>query len=54
METMQSGKCIREHNWELMMYVLVPLDRIFVATLYTSDTDKIMRYTDEVRVLASR
>ncbi|KAI0085598.1 actin-like ATPase domain-containing protein [Irpex rosettiformis] len=23
------------------------LDRIFVATLYTSDTDKIMRYTDE-------
>lgn len=24
-------------------------DRIFVATLFTSDTDKIMRYTDEVR-----
>lgn len=27
-----------------------PVDRIFVATLYTSDTDKIMRYTDEVRL----
>lgn len=25
------------------------LDRIFVATMYTSDADKIMRYTDEVR-----
>ena len=26
-----------------------PLDRVFVATMYTSDVDKIMRYTDEVR-----
>lgn len=25
------------------------LDRVFVATMYTSDVDKIMRYTDEVR-----
>ena len=24
-------------------------DRLFVATLYTSDSEKTMRYTDEVR-----
>ena len=24
-------------------------DRLFVAILYTSDSDKIMKYTDEVR-----
>lgn len=28
--------------------LLVPADRMFVATLYTADNDKIMRYTDEV------
>ena len=26
---------------------LCGIDRIFVATLYTSDVDKVMRYTDE-------
>jgi hypothetical protein len=26
----------------------ISLDRVFVATMYTSDADKIMRYTDEV------
>jgi len=28
-------------------YSQTPHDRIFVATMYTSDADKIMRYTDE-------
>ena len=31
----------------------ISTDRVFVATLYTSDADKIMRYTDEVRVADS-
>jgi hypothetical protein len=29
------------------------LDRVFVATMYTSDADNIMRYTDEVRAAYS-
>ena len=29
--------------------IACPTDRLFVAILYTSDSDKIMRYTDEVR-----
>jgi hypothetical protein len=28
----------------------ISTDRVFVATMYTSDADKIMRYTDEVSV----
>ena len=32
----------------LVRAVFVCADRTFVATLYTSDSDKIMRYTDEV------
>ena len=31
----------------------ITLDRVFVATMYTSDADKIMRYTDEVRAADS-
>ena len=29
-------------------FTLLRADRLFVAILYTSDSDKIMRYTDEV------
>ena len=29
--------------------ILIRTDRVFVATMYTSDADNIMRYTDEVR-----
>jgi hypothetical protein len=31
-------------------YGLVTKDSIFVAVLYTSDSDKMMRYTDEVKL----
>lgn len=30
-----------------MLILSAPSDRLFVAVLYTSDSDKLMRYTDE-------
>ncbi|KAI0282748.1 hypothetical protein BGY98DRAFT_57225 [Russula aff. rugulosa BPL654] len=35
-------------------YSQTPHDRVFVATMYTSDVDKIMRYTDEWNSVGGR